>query len=330
MRGRRGAAGPVVALLACAALGLPASVPAKPRLAGVFDLSGQPGYIARGPDGNIWVTISGSGDNKTLARITPNGTVTEYAPANLVNPVGITGGPDGNLWFTRNNGVVRVDPQDPEGSNQDFTINAIGNNPQEIIRGPQGRLWTAADDQLVSFLPADPNGFDATTVNGLDSARGIANSGGRLWIAEFGGGLEGKIIRVNPAGGSKAFDVGGGPQDVARGPRKSVAYTNPVANPQHVGRILKGAKRARKTRVPNTDPFGITLASDGNWWIANFGSHDLTILSRKGKVRKFRKLPDNSGPRRITSGRRKTVWVALEASEQVAKIAGVKRKRKRR
>jgi streptogramin lyase len=81
--------------------------------------------------------------------------------------------------------------------------------------------------------------------------------------------------------------------------------------------------------VPNTDPFGITFASDGKWWIANFLSHDLTILDREGNARRFRKLPDNSGPRFIAAGPDKTVWVSLETSQQIARIKGVKRPRRR-
>lgn len=309
----------LAALLIGVALAVPAAADARPRLAGVFDLSGVPGQISRGPDGNIWVTISGSSENNTLARIRPNGNVTEFAPANLVNPVGISGGPDGNLWFTRNGGVVRVDPDDPEGSNQDFDIAAIG-SPQRIIRGPGGKLWTASDDQLVSFLPADPAGADAETITGMN-ARGIANSGGRLWIADFGGQ---RIVRADPSGGTKLYNVGGGPQGITRGPKKSVAYTNPGTDPQTVGRIEPG-KNPRRSRVPNTDPFGIAFAADRNWWIANFASHDLTILDQDGDTRRFRRLPDNSGPRHLTTGPDNTLWVSLEASEQVARIKGVKR-----
>ena len=144
---RRGALASILALLI--ALTTATAANAKPRFAGAFDLSGMPGQIARGPDGNAWVTISGSGDNNTLARIQPNGTVTEFAPAAVVNPVGITSGPDGNLWLTRNGGVIRVPPAAP-GSAQDFDINAIS-TPQTIRPGPGGKLWTASGDQLVSI-----------------------------------------------------------------------------------------------------------------------------------------------------------------------------------
>ena len=144
---------------------------AKPRLAGVFDLTGTPERIAAGPDGNIWVTLSNSSDDMTLARIKPNGVVDEFDPAAVVNPEGISGGPDGNVWVTRNGGVAKVPPDDPMNA-VDFDIDAIG-NPEEITRGPQNRLWTASGDQLVSFLPANPAGFDATTIDGVaPSARG--------------------------------------------------------------------------------------------------------------------------------------------------------------
>ena len=293
---------------------------AKPRLAGVFDLTGTPERIAAGPDGNIWVTLSNSSDDMTLARIKPNGVVDEFDPAAVVNPEGISGGPDGNVWVTRNGGVAKVPPDDPMNA-VDFDIDAIG-NPEEITRGPQNRLWTASGDQLVSFLPANPAGFDATTIDGVaPSARGIASSGGKLFVADFG---DKRIVRMNPGGGARSFKVGGGPQDVAAGPRKGAGYTNAGSVPQTVGRI-EGNKKPRKTKVPNTDPFGIVFAKDRRWWIANFATHDLTILNQEGRARRFRKLPDNSGPRYLAKGPNNTLWVALETSQQVARIKGLTR-----
>jgi virginiamycin B lyase len=316
----------LISVLLLVALAWPAAADAKPRLAGVFDLSGTPEGIAVGPDKNMWVTLSGSSEDNTIARIRQNGTVTEFEPVNVVNPIGISAGADGNLWVTRNGGVASFDPADPEGTSQDFDIAAIS-QPQEIINA-QGAMWTASADQLVSFEPADPNGFTDETIEGTaTSARGIAASGGRVWVADFG---DKRIVRIDmESGAQKSFNVGGGPQDVARGPKNGAAYTNQGTDPHTVGRIVKGRGNARRTKVPDTDPFGIAFAGDGNWWIANFASHNLTILSQKGKARRFRNLPDNSGPRFTAKGPEATVWVALETSQQVARIKGVKRKRRR-
>jgi streptogramin lyase len=311
--------GLLATLVATLALALPGAAEAKPRLAGTFELSGTPGQIARGPDGNIWVLISGSGDGNTIAKIRPNGNVTEYSPDDLVNPIGLGRGPDGNLWCTRNGGVVRVDPEDPDSA-EAFDIATIG-SPQRIIGGPQGKLWTASNDDLVSFLPNDPLDFDEETIDGM-GARGIATSGGKLWIADFAGQ---RIIRANPNGTvAKAYDVGGGPQWVTKGPKDGAVYSNPGDVPQTIGRI-DPPRNPRKTKTPKHDPFGIAKAADGNWWFANFAKDSLTILSRDGKDRRFRKLPDDSGPRQITAGPNNTLWVSLEGSNEVARIKGVKR-----
>lgn len=311
---RRGSLGAIIVVLV--ALTATTAVEAKPRFVGAFDLSGAPGQIARGPDGNIWVTISGSSQDNTLARVQPNGTVTEFAPAAVVNPVGITSGPDGNLWLTRNGGVIRVPPADPDLA-QDFDIAAI-TQPQTIRPGPGGKLWTASADQLVSIPPDDPNDFDASTIDGM-GARGIAASGGRLWIADFAGQ---RIVRATPTGDATFFDVGGGPQQVAAGPGKQIAYGNPGTDPQTVGRIKPG-QSAKTTKVPLSDPFGIAFAPDGNWWFAEFAKHALGLLSTGGKVEQFNGLPDNSGPRHLAVGPKGTIWVSLETAQKVALVKGV-------
>jgi len=297
------------------ALALPSAAGAKPRLAGVFDVSEMPGQITRGSGGTMWAIVGSK-----LARIRPNGDVTEFAPPELSAPEGITLGRDGNLWLTGNQEVVKVPPSDPENAAEEFAVAAIG-TPQRIVNGPQGKLWTASGDQLVSFDPADPLGFDARTIDDMN-ARGIAAAAGKIWIVDFGGK---RIIRTKPSGGLKSFAVGGGPQEVATGPKRRAAYTNQGTDPHTVGRIVPGRKPI-KNKVDDTDPFGITFAGDGNWWVANFASSNLTKLPSKGKPKqRLNALPDNSGPRHLAPGAKGTLWVSLETSEQIARIKGVKR-----
>ncbi len=314
-RGRSSSLLAICVFLTLAILAAPAT--AKPKLAGVFDLSGTPAQITPGPDGNVWVTISGSGLGNNLARIEPDGTVTEYSPTLLVNPVGITSGPDGNLWLTRNGGVVRVPPADPDSA-QDFAVASLS-DPRGITSGPGGQLWTASGDQLISFLPEDPAGADSLTVVGM-GARGIAAAAGKLWIADFGGA---RVLSVDPdAPEPQFFDVGGGPQEVGAGPGKQIAFANPGAVPQTIGTI--SGTKVRPAEVPNTDPFGIAYAPDGNYWIADFATHDIALLpAGGGKPKKFDELPDNSGPRYLTAGPKGTIWVSLETSQQIARVRGL-------
>ena len=85
-------AGSITAVLV-AVMTLAASAPAAPTLNGTFDLSAAPSKITQGSDGNIWVVVGGA----KLARITPDGTVTE-TDLDTTSAKGITSGPDGNLW----------------------------------------------------------------------------------------------------------------------------------------------------------------------------------------------------------------------------------------
>ncbi len=53
--------------------------------------------ITAGPDGNLWFVENLA--NK-IGRVTPAGSISEFALASYGGLVGITAGPDGNLWFT--------------------------------------------------------------------------------------------------------------------------------------------------------------------------------------------------------------------------------------
>jgi len=313
MRGSRIGAG-LIAFLAC--LALSAQAGAAPRIAGTFDVSGQPGQLALGPDGNVWVAL----DNGNVARVLPNGTVTEFAVA---APAGIVAGPDGNLWVTRNGGVASFSPEDPEGTVEAFNIPDIA-SPQSITRGPGGNLWTASGDKLFKIPPAAPLDFEDFTIPDL-AARGIAASRGNLFIADFFGVSEGRIVRVTPTGTPTFFPVGGnGPQQVAAGPNGQVAYTNQGTVPQTVGRITpKG--QVRKTNTPETDPFGIALGTDGAYWVAEFLTNRVGRLTPAGKYRNPGKLglPAGAGARHLARGARNTLWVSLETAQKIARIRGV-------
>jgi sugar lactone lactonase YvrE len=293
---------------------IPGSATAAPHLDEVADLSGPPGQMTYGPDGNAWVLFNGAG-NETLARVKPSGKVKEYEVPDLNGAVGITRGPNRTLWASRNGGVVKVPVNDPENS-EDFAIAALGGG-QGIVNGPQNRIYAVNGDKFVSFSPNNPAGFEEDTITGMD-ARGIDEADGKLWVADFGGS---DIVRVNPNGNDfKRFNVGGGPQQVSDGPNGQVAYANPGSDPQTVGRI-KG-NDVDKTNDPGADPFGIEFAGDGNWWIGQFNKQGLGVLRPDGKLKQFKDLPQNSKTRYLATGGA-IVFAGIENRDKVAVIKGV-------
>jgi streptogramin lyase len=89
-----------------------------------------PGGITSGPDGNLWFTTI-----FTIGRITPTGTITEFATTANAFPTEITRGPDGNLWFSQQGAIGRITPA---GAITDFQV---ASTPEGITAGPDGNIW---------------------------------------------------------------------------------------------------------------------------------------------------------------------------------------------
>ena len=191
--------------------------------------------------------------------------------------------------------------------------------PNAIVTGPDGNLWTASNDKVLKITTADPANPTLFTLNSTMSpaARGIASAGGLIWVVDFSGA----IVAMTTAGVQTPHAVGGGPQEVAGGPGGQVLFSNPLASPQHVGRLIAGGL-PQTTDRPLADPFGIAFGQDGAYWVAEFAAGRLARVTAGGEVTTLGGLPTNS-PREITTGPGNTLWVSLELSNKVARITGV-------
>lgn len=248
---------PVLAVCACALAAAPAV--AAPAVSGEFTLPGtdRPGQLTAGPDGNVWVALTDGDDD--VVKVAPDGTLTGFDVSAIPGkPVGITAGPDGNLWTTVAGGVVRFSPATPDTGDTFFPVAAV-TDPRRIVAAPDGNLWTASGDKVVKVTTAGV--ATATTVPGM-GARGIAAApDGTLEIADFGSQRIVTVVAATP--GTQTFTAtGGGPQEVAVAPSGLVAFGNPGAFPQTIGRFTPGGAVATVV-TPNADPFGVTVGNDG-------------------------------------------------------------------
>ncbi|HYK52618.1 MAG TPA: hypothetical protein VEV38_03725 [Candidatus Eremiobacteraceae bacterium] len=98
-----------------------------------------PEYIRMGPDGNLWFTEYYANN---IARVTPAGTIMEFAePADSDNEALVTG-PDGNIWFT-SPGSNQIGRMTTSGAFTMFDIPTSNSSPRGIAVGPDGNLWFA-------------------------------------------------------------------------------------------------------------------------------------------------------------------------------------------
>lgn len=309
------------AVLGALLAGLLVAAPAlaAPAITGEFDVPGlgNNNKLVQGPDGNIWVTLNGT--EKDVARITPDGAVTEYK-LEAVTASGITVGPEGRLWITRNGGLISFEPGNPEGTRELTAIVEIGIS-HSIVLGPDGNFWVATDEKLLRIPPGSGGKAGAAKefpVAGL-SPKDIDVAGSLLVVADFAGS---RVVTSTTDGKIDEHKVTGGVQGVAGNPNGQYAFTQPTAEPREFGLFAPGAAPI-VTPVPGKDPFGVTLGSDGAYWAPEFNSNGLLRMTATGAVTGLPGFAAASAPRQIAAGPNNTLWVTLEMTKKVGRVSGL-------
>ncbi len=167
----------------------------------------ESGFIATGPDGNLWVALETNG----IARITPAGAVTEFS-AGLnpeANVCSIAAGPDGNVWFGDCGTTKAVGRITPAGAITEFEVAGEGvYQPGSIALGSDGRLWfpagKAADERIGAITtagvvtyyktPTSPSAFRLTSLT--------AGPDGNIWGTETNGQNEEQTVTITASGGT--------------------------------------------------------------------------------------------------------------------------------
>lgn len=85
-----------------------------------------PGFITKGPDGNLWYTEVGNNQTGKIGSITLIGEISEFpVPTFEGSLLSITAGPDGNHWYTEtgsNNGPGKIERITPSGNISEFML----------------------------------------------------------------------------------------------------------------------------------------------------------------------------------------------------------------
>jgi hypothetical protein len=190
----------------------------------------------------VWFT---EGATEQLGRVTPDGSITEYAaPWERLVPSGFHGivaGPDGALYFTEQV-VHAIGRFSPDGGFTEYPLPS-GGDPLAITVGSDGALWFT--EQHFTQI-------------------------GRL-------GLDGKINEFGPHVLNSFYG------DITAGPDGAVWFVvNNTIGQEQLGRITPDGQ---ETFVEVAAPFGlggITTGPDGNIWVTETGGNAIGQWVLKG------------------------------------------------
>ena len=223
--------------------------------------SAAPYGIVLGPDGNLWFT-----ERDGVARITTNGTVTEYAAAGG-NFEGITVGPDGNLWFV---GYVTVASITTSGSVTEYTTGIThAANLQAIAAGPDGNLWfTEADATKIGKITTSGTVTEFST--GITASSSpwyiVAGSDRNLWFTESNAGNVGKITTGGIVTEYSDDTLNAYPFGITAGPDGNLWFT--TENSATIAKITTDGVVTTYPIGVSDIPTGLTFGPDGNLWYA--------------------------------------------------------------
>ena len=261
---------PTIAPLA--AYTMPAEVP--------FGSNAYIGGITTGPDNNVWVTEF---DAAKIARVTENGTVTEFPLlAAGAGPGIITTGPDGNLWFTDYNlssiwrittaGTITQFPLPPPFTTTPSNLNGIA-------PGPDGNIW---------FVDGDAD------------VVGVMSTSGTLL----------KTYQIPTPNPYNPLTFSGYATFITAGPDGNMWFVEEAAS--KIGRIAlpSGTITEFSTPTPNCVPKNLVVGADGNMWFPERDCGQIARITPSGVITEFQvtTAPASILLRRITSTPDGNLW----------------------
>jgi streptogramin lyase len=314
-----------IALVAAAGAVLPlvlapmATAAAGPKLVQHRVTDGSsPRDITRAADGNFWFTESFVHDQAVqahnVARITPTGTVTEFAVCDFCFPDEIVQGSDGNLYYTRNDATLgRVGPNGAD----------LGVEP-EIFSPNGGGIAAHGDDIWVADfnrrsvwrydIPTDAfTEFPAPP----DSIPGdvAVGASGIVWFADGNGA----IGRLDPVTGATTMvDVDGFPRAIAIASDGAVWFTERFV-PQGVGR-LDPATLAVTVFPLDGGPEGLAPTADGGMWVTRTTAGNIVRVEQNGTVTLSSKVVKGSEPFGITVAPDGDPWFAMMSADKIGRL----------
>lgn len=267
-----------------------------------------------GPDGNLWFTEYDAGK---IARVTADGTITEFTPPGAPRPSQVANGPDGNVWYTDFDGNA-IEAITTGGTFVNtYTLPSAFSDPYGIVAGLDGNLWfTENAGNRIGRITTSGTITEFTIPTAGANANGIAaGADGALWFAEYSGN---KIGRITLAGAITEFPVGGNPGQTARGPDGNIWFTEYTGD--KIGRITPAGAVTEFPVTAGGQPHEMVAGPDGSLWFTESGTNLIGRLTMDGRLTEFPVPTAASFPEGIRVGPDGQIWFTESSANKVGRV----------
>ena len=142
------------------------------------------GAAAIGPDGNLWVAVSGGSAGASLAKVSADGSIVEFPVAGASSLTWLASGIDGNVWFVDGQKIGKITPA---GGVTEFPVPAPADGSgvdltnAQLTSGSDGDMWFIG---LGGLSHISPTGTVKTITTAGTQVTSLSHgSDGNFWIS---------------------------------------------------------------------------------------------------------------------------------------------------
>jgi streptogramin lyase len=242
-----------------------------------FSLSIKPRYITVGSDSNLWVTGGGA-----VARVTPQGSETDYNVAPSATLGNIISGPDGALWFPEcgvdrsSGGIGRID-----------TSGAYTYYPSVcqwvVANGPDGNIWFGDKGSNIYNMTTQGALVGTYPVGDIYFINSATGSDGALYFIAGTSSGNDELVRVTTTGivthiGPDPYGPRGRTalfRGITNGPGEMLWLSAANHHAEYITTFDPASQTYSRSHTIDGDANGqIVEGPDGNFWIAAGGDGD--------------------------------------------------------
>ncbi len=282
--------------------------------------------LARGPDGSLWVGISGEGPGKGLQQlkdadlrpfVTPTFNGSSFDIGTLMFDH------DGNLWVgTKAKGLFRIHGNTVE--HYDHTNGLSGDSVYALFEDREGIVWAGTTSGVDSFRDPPVVTFSQVEGLGADLPAGIlASRDGTIWVANAGSLdhiVNGNVSSIRAGKGLPGDQVTRLLED--RAGNLWVGVDD--------GLYLFKNGQFRRLPEPNHQPLGMVIGLiediEGNIWAECRGKPQKLIRIRDFQVREVFPAPQVPPAWKLAPDPNGGIWIATRKGDLVQFSQGIQRK----